>query len=140
MPSGVTSPRPACGLEAAEAHYRTTSAPFGPLSDAEWRHLTETSVRPAKHAPGFVPHYDPALADAFKAAAPADVDLWSLWAEIRQPVLLLRGADSDLLLKPTALGMVARGDVVLREFAGVGHAPALLAADQLDAIQRFILA
>ncbi|MBI3514101.1 MAG: alpha/beta hydrolase [Proteobacteria bacterium] len=125
-------------IEAAEAHYRKNSAPFGPLTDAQWRHLTETSVRPATGATGFVPAYDPALADAFKAVEPADVDLWSMWAEIRQPILVLRGADSDLLLKPTALGMVARGDVTLREFAGVGHAPALLAADQLDAISRFL--
>ena len=127
-------------LSDAEAHYRKNSAPFGPLTDAQWRHLTETSVRPAKNGPGFVPHYDPALADAFKAVELTDIDLWSTWAEIAQPILLLRGADSDLLLRATALGMVARGDVTLREFAGVGHAPALLAADQLDAIQRWILA
>jgi len=63
-----------------------------------------------------------------------------LWAEIRQPVLVMRGADSDLLLRPTALGMVARGDVALAEFAGMGHAPSLLADDQLAALSTFLLA
>jgi pimeloyl-ACP methyl ester carboxylesterase len=125
-------------LEAAEHFFRKHSAPFGALTDAQWRHLTETSVR--RQNGGFVPAYDPAMADAFKGAEPTDINLWALWAEIRQPILLLRGADSDLLLRPTALGMVARGDVTLREFAGCGHAPALLAADQLDAIERWLLA
>jgi pimeloyl-ACP methyl ester carboxylesterase len=125
-------------LEAAEIHFRTHFAPFGALTDAQWRHLTETSVR--RHDGGFMPAYDPALADAFKSAEPADIDLWPLWAEIRQPILLLRGAESDLLLRPTALGMVARGDVELHEFAGIGHAPSLLARDQLDAIERWLLA
>lgn len=125
-------------IEAAEQHFRVHSAPFGPLTDAEWRRLTETSVR--RRDGVFVPAYDPAMADTFKSVEPADINLWSVWAEIRQPILLLRGAESDLLLKPTALGMVARGDVTLHEFAGVGHAPALLARDQLDAIQRWLLA
>jgi len=125
-------------LEAAEQFFRKHSAPFGPLTDAQWRHLTETSVR--RRDGGFVPAYDPGMADAFKGVEPADVNLWALWAEIRQPILVLRGADSDLLLRPTALGMVARGDVTLREFAGCGHAPALLADDQLDAIERWLLA
>ncbi len=125
-------------IEAAEQHFRIHSAPFGPLTDAQWRHLTETSVR--RRNGGFVPAYDPAMAEAFKSVEPADINLWPLWAEIRQPILLLRGAESDLLLRPTALGMVARGDVELREFAGCGHAPSLLAPDQLDAIERWLLA
>lgn len=125
-------------IEAAEQFFRKHSAPFGALTDAQWRHLTETSV--LRRDDGFVPAYDPQMADAFKGVEPADINLWPLWAEIRQPVLVLRGADSDLLLRPTALGMVARGDVTLREFAGCGHAPALLAQDQLDAIERWLLA
>jgi pimeloyl-ACP methyl ester carboxylesterase len=125
-------------IEAAEAHYRANYAPFGPLTDAQWRHLTETSVRRGEG--GLVPAYDPAMTEAFKSVEPADIMLWPLWAEIRQPILVLRGADSDLLLRPTALGMVARGDVALREFAGIGHAPSLLARDQLDAIAGFLAA
>jgi pimeloyl-ACP methyl ester carboxylesterase len=126
-------------MAAAERHFRTHHAPFGPLTDAQWRNLTETSVRPGATG-GLVPAYDPAIADVFKTTVPADIALWPLWAEIRQPVLVLRGADSDLLLRPTALGMVARGDVALAEFAGMGHAPSLLPDDQLAVIAKFLLA
>ncbi len=125
-------------IEAAEAHFRHHYAPFGLTTDAEWRHITEMSVR--RQDGQYVRAYDPAMADAFKSVTPADVILWPLWAEIRQPILLLRGAESDLLLRPTALGMVARGDVALHEVAGVGHAPAFNTREQLDIVQRWVLA
>lgn len=35
------------GLEEAERYIRAVSAPFGALSDTQWRALTESSVRPA---------------------------------------------------------------------------------------------
>jgi pimeloyl-ACP methyl ester carboxylesterase len=126
-------------LAGAEAHFRKAYAPFGRLSDDEWRHFTETRV--AKTADGRITtSYDPGIAQAFQGVEIKDINLWPLWAEIRVPVLLLRGADSDLLLRPTALGMVAAGPVQLREFADTGHAPALRARDQLDAITGWVLA
>jgi pimeloyl-ACP methyl ester carboxylesterase len=50
------------------------------------------------------------------------------------PVQLLRGGESDLLLRCTALGMAARGGVELVEFGGVGHAPALVDPAQIAAV------
>ena len=45
---------------AAEAHFRKAHAPFGDLSDAQWRHLTEHSVVVAPDG-GFRLAYDPAI-------------------------------------------------------------------------------
>ena len=70
-----------------------------------------------------------------------DWDLWSVWDQIRCPVLVLRGADSDVLLPDIAAQMRRRGpraEVV--EFAGVGHAPALMAPEQIEVIRRWLLA
>jgi pimeloyl-ACP methyl ester carboxylesterase len=54
--------------------------------------------------------------------------------------LLLRGADSDLLTPATAQAMVQRGPKArLVEFAGVGHAPTLIAPDQVDTVASFLL-
>ena len=53
---------------------------------------------------------------------------------------MLRGADSDLLSAATADAMRVRGPrprVV--SFAGVGHAPTLVAADQVAAVLDFLL-
>ena len=69
-----------------------------------------------------------------------DVSLWNFWDMVRCPTLLLRGADSDLLLHDTAREMTGRGPkATLVEFSGIGHAPMLMAQDQIDAVRRFLL-
>jgi pimeloyl-ACP methyl ester carboxylesterase len=66
--------------------------------------------------------------------------LWHPYEAIRCPTLLLRGAESDLLLSDTALEMTQRGPKPqLVEFAGVGHAPALMADDQIAVVREFLL-
>ena len=91
-------------------------------------------------------HYDPAIAVPVRAvtqeaAVQGEAMLWQLYDAITAPTLLLRGADSDLLSPATALPMTQRGPKArLVEFAGVGHAPTLIAADQVDAVTSFLLA
>ena len=59
---------------------------------------------------------------------------------ITRPTLLLRGAESDLLSHDTALAMTQRGPKArLVEFEGVGHAPTLVAANQIEAVAAFLL-
>jgi pimeloyl-ACP methyl ester carboxylesterase len=118
-------------------YIRTVSAPFGPLTDAQWDHLTTTNVR--QRADGrWGLAYDPDIAVPFRAAA-APADLWGLWDAVRCPTLLLRGKDSDLLSAATAAQMTLRGPKpALIEFTGVGHAPMLLTADQIEPVERFL--
>ena len=66
--------------------------------------------------------------------------LWASYDAVRCPTLLLRGAASDLLSRETALAMTQRGPKAqLREFAGIGHAPMLIADDQIAAVREFLL-
>ena len=125
-------------LAAAEAHLRVAYAPFGPLSDAQWQFLTRHSVRAAEG--GFAFNYDPGIGDAFRAApALMDVNMWPLYDSIRCPTLVLRGAESDLLSRDTLRQMAERGPRALTlEFPGIGHAPTLLAADQIEPIRDFL--
>jgi pimeloyl-ACP methyl ester carboxylesterase len=54
-------------------------------------------------------------------------------------VLVLRGAESDLLLPETAEQMTRRGPKAeLIEVPNVGHAPALLDGDQVGAITDWL--
>ena len=63
------------GLEEAERYIRAVSAPFGALSDMQWRALTESSVRPAADG-GLEMIYDPKIADSFhRATAAGMIDL-----------------------------------------------------------------
>lgn len=123
-------------LSALEAHLRRVHAPFGALSDAQWRHLAETSARPV--AGGVALHYDPAIAEPICEHEPEAVDMRALWARVRQPVLLVRGAESDVLERETALLMAEAAHVRLVEVPGTGHAPALMDPAQIEAVAAFL--
>ena len=118
---------------------RTISAPFGPLTDAQWEHLTRHNSR--RHANGqWGFNYDPDIAAPFRGMDIVDVPLWQHYDPIACPTLLLRGADSDLLLRDTALEMTQRGPRArLVEFAGIGHAPMLMNDEQIGAVRDFLL-
>ena len=125
-------------LEETNLYVRTVSAPFGPLTDAQWDHLTRHN---AKQTPEglWTMNYDPGIAVPFQKEPINDIELWGQYDCIRCPALLLRGADSDLLLKDTAFAMTQRGPKArLVEFPGVGHAPMLMAQDQIQAVTDFL--
>jgi pimeloyl-ACP methyl ester carboxylesterase len=126
-------------LQEMETYVRTVSAPFGPLTDAQWKHLTEHNSM--QHADGtWGMSYDPGIALPFRKGPLADIDLSAYFDAIACPTLLMRGAQSDLLLHQTALAMTRRGPRPrLVEFEVVGHAPMLMAADQIAAAREFLL-
>ena len=121
---------------------------FGRHTEAEWLKLSRPMVRPvAGGTPGRLRlHYDPAIALPFRQATQAssaqgEAALWQIYDRIKARTLVLRGRDSDLLSVETARAMTARGPRGrLVEFADVGHAPTLVAADQLKCVTDFILA
>lgn len=127
-------------FDAALAHIKQVHAPFGPHSEAEWAHLAKHSLRPEEG--GYAFHYDPAIGNAFRAGPIlVDLKLWPLYDRIRAPVLVLRGAESDLLSRETVQAMAERGPKARSiEFAGIGHAPTLMHPDQITPIRDFLAA
>lgn len=126
-------------LAAIETHLRKVLAPFGPLTDAQWQHLVAFGHR-RRDDGTFGLAYDPAIAQNVKAAV-QDWDLWPLWDRITSPVLVLRGAESDLLLPQTAAEMTQRGPkATLVTWPGMGHAPALMDAEQIGCIREWLTA
>jgi pimeloyl-ACP methyl ester carboxylesterase len=90
---------------------------------------------------GFGLAYDPAIGAAFFADKIEDVDMWTVWDRIECPVLVLRGAESDLLSPETAAEMTRRGPKAeLVEFTGCGHAPALMDPEQIAVVRDWLLA
>jgi pimeloyl-ACP methyl ester carboxylesterase len=132
--------------DAADAMWAVSQG-FGPHTREQWLALSEPQIvaegeGEQRH---FRPRYDPAIAVPFRAITPelaamGEAMLWRAWDSLTQPVLLLRGAESDLLARDTALAMTQRGPgAQLVEFAGVGHAPTLVADEQRAAVERFLL-
>jgi pimeloyl-ACP methyl ester carboxylesterase len=120
----------------------SVSQGFGPHTPEQWRALCRPQLRQGDD--GWRSHYDPAIGLAFRAltpelAAAGEAALWAAWDRITCPVLLLRGAASDLLSAATAQAMGERGPRARRvEFDGVGHAPTLVQPDQQEPVLAFL--
>jgi pimeloyl-ACP methyl ester carboxylesterase len=127
-------------FEDAEKYIRLVSAPFGALSDQQWRHLTEFSLRHADDG-RLEMRYDPGIGAPFRQMMVLqNVDLWPIYDSIRCPTLVVRGADSDLLTPETLHAMAARGPRPQTvEIPGVGHAPMFLEASQIRIVREFLL-
>jgi pimeloyl-ACP methyl ester carboxylesterase len=130
-------------LEDAADALRAISLGFGPHTREEWLALTAPQV--VADGDGFKPHYDPAIAVPFRAVTPelaaaGEAMLWASYDALRCPTLVLRGAESDLLARATADAMAQRGPRArVHEIAGVGHAPTLVAPDQIAVVREFLL-
>ena len=122
---------------------------FGPHTPDQWRALSLPMLR--ERDGRWHLHYDPALALPVKALLQSpnpeeavrqgEAALWQLYDAIRCPTLLLRGAQSDLLSEATVAQMQGRGPhPTCVRFDGVGHAPTLVADDQIAAVRDFLWA
>jgi len=136
-------------LRDAQAFLRQACASFGPLTENQWDHLVHHSVRRDEKGVWQL-RFDPAIGRRWPTQPDPElpigpeflrgIDLWTVWNAVRCPVLVLRGAESDVLLQGTVEEMRRRKpDTQVIEFAGVGHVPALYDAAQIDAVRRFVL-
>ncbi len=132
-------------LDEAAAAMALISLGFGPHSPDVWRELSRHMIKPGPQSDGsFVMHYDPAIGVPFRsttqqAMAEGEAMLWKIYDNIKADTLLVRGGQSDLLTPATAEAMTQRGPKArLVSFDGVGHAPTLIAPDQLAAVTSFL--
>ena len=129
--------------QAAQALWAISTG-FGPHTPQQWLALSRPMLK-ALPGSGWTLHYDPAISVPFnqmseEAAEQGNAVLWQLYDAIRARTLLLRGAQSDLLLAETARQMAERGPLArCVEFEGVGHAPTLVADAQVRVVRQFLL-
>ncbi len=126
-----------------EAFFRQAYAPFGFHTDAQWTHLAETSTRRLPDG-RVTPHYDPAITQQFFREVP-EYPMWTEYDALTIPVMVMRGAQSDLISADTLQTMRTRGpgsQGLLRteEIAGCGHAPALNVPAQWALVTEFLKA
>lgn len=131
-----------------ERYVRRACQSFGQLDDEFWQHL-------ARHAAvreddgGYRLRYDPAISRGLPVHLDPElpigpeflrgIDLWAVWDAVRCPVLVLRGAESEVLPRETVEEMRRRmPNLKVVEFPGAGHAPALASHDQIDVISEFL--
>ena len=132
-------------FEEGLAYLQTISASFGRHTPEQWRELNAAILKPVQGTEGLEwgLHYDPQLAVPFRKSTPeaiaaGEAALWRSFEAIEGPVLVVRGAQSDLLLRETVAEMVARGKHVSSvEVPDVGHAPTFVDPAQIAIARQF---
>lgn len=115
---------------------------FPDFSEQEWEEFARGIYREENGVP--VLAYDPAISQPMNEddsnAVPAD--LWPLFEAISGiPMLVIRGASSDILAPGCVAGMRARKpDLAVAEIPRRGHAPTLTEAASRAAIDSFLVA
>jgi pimeloyl-ACP methyl ester carboxylesterase len=150
LKGSVTRGKRFASLAEVETYLRDVCSAFGVLTDAQWRHLAVHASRPTDDGEDLMLRHDPAIGEGFHGQIDPEfpigpdllrgVDLWNIWGKLVCPTLVLRGADSEVLLPKTLQEMRGRKpDLQYAEFRGVGHAPALMNEEQIGVVRKFLL-
>ena len=111
-------------------------ASFGITSESVWRELALNSSRRLPDG-SWSYHYDPRIGEQFVHDTPRDT--WADWANIRCPVMVIRGEDSTLLDAETLPRMKEKQPhLVTLSVPNCGHAPMLDRPEQVAPIQHFL--
>ena len=132
-------PRPSSWAEAVVLLKQIAGAQFTALTDAEWLDFAQLTFKEENEA--FTLTYDPALMENLKTMRlDAIPTLWPQFEALRDvPVLVVRGANSDLLSVATTAEMLGRHpDCALHTVPDQGHAPFLTDAPTIERIRAFV--
>lgn len=123
-------------LDACVAFLRSTLPPMSLDTDAAWHRMAELTYQPGRDGL-FHPVWDTAIAKLLNRPPP---DLWPLFGGLSGiPILLIRGAVSNILLPATVARMQdVHPDMTVVTLPGIGHAPILTEPPALAAIQTFL--
>jgi pimeloyl-ACP methyl ester carboxylesterase len=135
----TTSPVSFSNLTELAAYYRDNYPPLRHTPEATLLEFVKWAVKPVP-GEGLVWKMDPAIRNAPRTGTAArSIDLWMPYARIIAPVLVIRGAESDILSLATAerMSKVLRNTKVV-EIPSVEHAPSLLEPEGLAAIRKFL--
>jgi pimeloyl-ACP methyl ester carboxylesterase len=125
--------------EAADAIAANQGGSFDLYTHEDWVKMAKRNCREEKGEIRF--DYDMAIAEPFKASGPTPkVDMWPLFQALaRKPLLVVRGAKSDLLTPATVARMQeVAPDAKFALVEGVGHAPELNEPEAVVAIDAFL--
>lgn len=123
-------------VDACVTYLRTTLPPLSLYTEAAWRRMAELTYTPGADG-RFHPVWDTRIAGLLNRPAQ---DLWPLFGALCQrPVLLIRGAVSDILLPGTVARMqTVQPSMQVVTIPGIGHAPILTEPPALAAIKVFL--
>jgi pimeloyl-ACP methyl ester carboxylesterase len=133
-------PQPGSFADGARILRQVFATHFPKLSDDDWTAFAKRSFK--EQGGRLVPTYDVRIAETL-AGIDLERPLQPLWSEFdalsRRPVMVIRGANSDILSAATVEAMRARRrDLVAVEVPDQGHAPLLAEPEIIGQISSFL--
>eukprot|EP01119_Soliformovum_irregulare_P013821 TRINITY_DN3714_c0_g1_i2.p1 TRINITY_DN3714_c0_g1~~TRINITY_DN3714_c0_g1_i2.p1 ORF type:complete len:175 (-),score=53.76 TRINITY_DN3714_c0_g1_i2:49-573(-) len=124
-------------LQSGIDYLKEVHKPFG-LTSEQWDQFGPHSLKEYEDGQ-FGLSYDQDIGLPFRNAPMQEVVLWPFWDNIQCPMMIVRGKESDLLLKETLEEMKRKKpSITVAEIEGIGHAPSLAPADQIQAVANFL--
>ncbi|MBV8356834.1 MAG: alpha/beta hydrolase [Deltaproteobacteria bacterium] len=121
-------------------YYRQNYPAMRQMPEQELLDFVKWAVKPAENG-AFRWKIDPAIRNVPRSGSAArPLDMWVPYARITASILVIRGAQSDILAPATVERMRTVLPQLTRvvEVPGVGHAPSLLEPEALNAIKQFL--
>lgn len=135
-----TAPVQFASLTAVGEYYRRNYPALRQMPEHQLLDFVKWAVKPAEQ--GVLRwKIDPAIRNVPRGGSSArPLDMWVPYARITASILVIRGAESDILARATAERMraVLPQLTTVVEVPGVGHAPSLLEPEALSAIKLFM--
>lgn len=125
----------------AVSFLKTRCAAWGLTREEQWNHLIAHNII-AQPDGRFRLHYDPAIG-ATLSTENETLAFWELWAQIKQPTLLLRGGQSKILPESVAQRMAqdhTGASFTQRVYPQCGHVPSLMEDAQIDDVAAWLKA
>lgn len=109
------------------------------LTDEQWLSYTRQAYRENDEGKP-IPDSDPNIGRLFRSGAATPQNLWPVFTQLKNlPMLVIRGATSDILSAATVVQMAERKpDLRQLTVANRGHAPLLNEPECVNAIDRFL--
>ncbi len=127
----------------AEEYIKINWASFGIKAEDDWQEFINNRLK--NHNNNLISNYDQEIFAYYRQETKnfseiTDINLSETWDKITCPILLLHGETSDIL--PTKVAEEMQQDkgklLTLKEFAGIGHAPALLDEEQIKIVADWV--
>ncbi len=110
----------------------------GPISQDVRLYTTYHQTQWSAADDGRIYRHDPRALIAFRDEAHQNVNVWSSWWQLRQPILALHGMESDVLRPPTLRRMMQRRDLTVIHIPDTGHTPVLDNPDHIHFIRTWL--
>lgn len=126
-------------LQAAKEYLKMIYSQFGITNEEDWNYMTEHSfiINPQGK---YQMNYDQSIVKGMKLTSKKikDMNIWHIWHKISCPMLIIRGAKSDILTESTLEQMKKTKKFDLYTVYEAGHAPSLMTENQIDVIKHWL--